>query len=282
LAGYAPCQPFSSLLKRNKKKNKKNKMKKDSRVSLLSQFGKLIFKIKPDFVFVENVPGLKNGRGKKVFKRFENKLKKGKYSFISEIVDTKDYGVPQRRKRLVLLASRHGNVEIPETTHGESEDGKLSYVTVKDAIKKFPIIRAGTKHEEIKNHEARTLSNKNKERLGYIKINGGSRTDLPRRLVLECHEKHKGHTDAYGRMRWDEVAPALTCKCTSLSNGRFGHPSQTRAISVREAAALQTFRDNYTFYGSLTDNSKWVGNAVPVRFAKKFGCYFIDLAEELK
>jgi len=260
LAGCAPCQPFSRLLRKNKRE--------DSRANLLLQFGRLVSEVRPDFVFVENVPGLKNGKGKMIFSQFEGILKKERYFFISNILDAKDYGVPQKRKRLVLLASRHFEIGIPPATHGLLDKNRLPYVTVKDAIARFPIIRAGDKHKDIPNHECRDLSELNKKRLKHIKKNGGTRLDLPKRLRLKCHKKHNGHTDVYGRMKWDDVSPTLTCKCNSISNGRFGHPTQLRAISVREAAALQTFQDNYIFYGNMSENSKWVGNAVPPLFAR--------------
>lgn len=259
LAGCAPCQPFSSMLRAREKE--------DKRKNLLLEFGRLISEIEPDFVFVENVPGLKNGKGKNIFKLFEDIIKKAEYFFISDILDAKDYGVPQKRRRLVLLASKHNEVKIPKKTHGP-ENGKLPYETVRKTILKYPVIRAGSKHKKIINHDARALSELNIERLKYIGKDGGTRIDLPENLRLECHKKHSGHTDVYGRMKWDDVSPTLTCKCTSLSNGRFGHPTQTRAISVREAAAIQTFKDNYIFYGTLIENSKWVGNAVPPLFAK--------------
>ncbi len=260
LAGCAPCQPFSRLLRKNKRD--------DSRVNLLLQFGRLVSEVRPDFVFVENVPGLKNGKGKIIFSQFEDILKKEGYSFISDILDAKDYGVPQKRKRLVLLASRHFEIGIPPATYGLPDKSKLPYVTVRDVIARFPIIRAGGKHKEVPNHECRDLSALNKKRLKHIKKNGGTRLDLPKRLRLKCHKKHNGHTDVYGRMKWDDVSPTLTCKCNSISNGRFGHPTQLRAISVREAAALQTFKDTYFFYGNMSENSKWVGNAVPPLFAR--------------
>src|SRR3989338_1233730 len=262
LAGCAPCQPFSSMLKVTGKKKKR-----DSRGNLLLEFGRLIIAVKPDFVFAENVPGLKNGKGKRIFRKFERILEKEGYRFVSDTLDAKDYGVPQKRRRLVLLASLHGQVTIPYPTHGTHKKATLRYITVQDAIKRFPVIRAGSRHKKIVNHETRDLSDLNKKRLRYIKKNGGSRTDLPGRLALKCHKDHEGHTDVYGRMKWEELAPTLTCKCTSLSNGRFGHPSQLRAISVREAAALQTFNDDYIFYGNISENTRWVGNAVPPRFA---------------
>jgi DNA (cytosine-5)-methyltransferase 1 len=274
LAGCAPCQPFSSLLRDGKKR--------DVRKNLLIQFGRLISEIRPDFVFVENVPGLKNGKGKRIFKQFENILTKEGYFFVSDMLDAKNYGIPQKRRRLVLLASLHCEISIPTGAHGRGKD-KLPYVTVREAISKYPRIKAGGADKIVANHITRSLREINLERLRHIRKNGGTRHDLPERLKLDCHKNHDGHTDVYGRMKWDQYAPALTCKCTSISNGRFGHPSQLRGISIREAAALQTFKDDYVFYGnSLTDNTKWVGNAVPPLFARKIIEPIVNISNSLR
>lgn len=272
LAGCAPCQPFSSLLREGKTR--------DIRKNLLLAFGRLVSEIRPDFVFAENVPGLKKGKGKEIFRKFEDILRKEDYYFVSDLLDAKDYGVPQKRRRLVLLSSLHGDVSIPESTHGKN---KIPYVTVREAISGYPRIKAGRIHKKVVNHTTRALSEINLERMRYIKKDGGTRRDLPERLRLECHKNHDGHTDVYGRMKWDACAPALTCKCTSISNGRFGHPSQLRGISVREAAALQTFRDDYVFYSeTLSDNTKWVGNAVPPLFASKIITEIVNTAQRLR
>ena len=267
LAGCAPCQPFSSI---NKSENKK-----DIRTNLLLEFGRLVEETQPDFIIVENVPGLKN-KGKHILQQFEHVLKKLKYHYIYDTLNVKDFGVPQKRKRFILLASKHGNVALPSPTHGFDSPDKKPYVTVRETISKYPPITAGGKYSRVPNHRASNLSEKNKMRLKQVTKDGGSRTDWSKDLELECHKEHCGHTDVYGRMSWDDVAPTLTCRCTSLSNGRFGHPTQTRAISVREAAALQTFRDDYIFYAPMTVARKWVGNAVPVKFAKVFGDYLIE------
>lgn len=270
LAGCAPCQPFSNI----NQKDKEN----DKRKSLILQVGRLITRLKPDFILIENVPGLKNGKGKHIFDEFEAILDKEGYSYTSKVLDAKDYGVPQKRRRLILLGSKITPLEMPEPTHGPQGSDKKPYRTVEETISKYPPISAGKEDPSVPNHRARQLSELNKLRLKHIRKDGGSRSDLPKRLVLECHNSHKGHGDVYGRMAWKSVAPTLTCKCTSISNGRFGHPSQTRGISLREAAALQTFSDNYIFYGAFTEATKWVGNAVPVEFTRVFGDYFISLA----
>jgi DNA (cytosine-5)-methyltransferase 1 len=261
LAGCAPCQPFSLI-------NQSNKEEGD-RKDLLLQFGRLIKETAPDFIFMENVPGLMNGRGKHIFKKFISILEKEKYHYDYGVLNTMNYGVPQRRRRLVLVASKFSEIKIPE--------GSKKIVKLKDVLKKYPILKAGEKNNEFLNHDARGVSDLNLKRLKLIPKNGGSRTDLPNELILECHKKHKGHADVYGRMNFEDVSPTLTCKCTCISNGRFGHPTQNRAISVREAAAIQTFPDDYEFFGNMGQNTKWVGNAVPVKFAGVFGKHFIKL-----
>ena len=264
LAGCAPCQPFSLI-------NRKG-IEGDDRRNLVLKFGRLIRETLPDFVFMENVPGLVNGKGKVIFKKFLAILDNYKYFYDYKVLNVADYGVPQRRKRLVLIASKGIKVKIPGNLSSDN------IVTLKEILTKYPPIKAGEKHPGISNHEARGLSELNLERLQRIRKNGGSRTDLPSEFILKCHKKHKGHTDVYGRMSFDNLAPTLTCKCTSISNGRFGHPTQNRAISVREAAAIQTFPDDYEFYGNMSENTRWVGNAVPVMFARAFGEYFINLS----
>ncbi|PIN89357.1 DNA (cytosine-5-)-methyltransferase [Candidatus Pacearchaeota archaeon CG10_big_fil_rev_8_21_14_0_10_34_76] len=270
LAGCAPCQPFSLI-------NQKE-IGNDERKNLVLKFGKLIEETLPDFVFMENVPGLVNGKGEKIFKKFLGTLDESGYNYDFKILNVMNYGVPQRRKRLVVVASKKSKIKIPESMEEFSKKNS-NVIKLREVLGKYPPIIAGEKHSKIPNHEARGLSKINLNRLKLTRKNGGSRTDLPKEYILECHKKHKGHTDVYGRMSFDNVSPTLTCKCTSISNGRFGHPTQNRAISVREAAAIQTFPDDYVFYGNMTDNTKWVGNAVPVKFAKVFGEYFINLAK---
>lgn len=181
----------------------------------------------------------------------------------------KNFGVPQNRRRLILIASRTIIPVFPEATHG---DGLLPFVTVRDAIHAFPAIEAGQTNEEVANHRAAGLSATNLRRIIATPHDGGGRVDWPANLVLDCHANgHTGHTDVYGRMAWNNVSPTLTSKCFSISNGRFGHPEQNRAISLREAAALQSFPDDYVFEGSMQEIGKQIGNAVPVLLAQRIG-----------
>ena len=263
LAGCAPCQPFSKHVMDSKW---------DGRRSLIRSMGALIEEILPEYVMVENVPRFGNSSNthRAYFIRV---LERNGYCIDEGMVNAVDYGVPQMRKRYVLLASRSDKIKIPDSTHGT---GARGYATVKDTIQRFPEIGAGESLPNVVNHTAPRLSKKNTDRVSKIPKDGGSRRDLSRDLWPECHQNHDGHTDTYGRMHWDKPAPTLTCRCTSLSNGRFGHPKQNRAISVREAAALQTFPDDYVFYSYKTANARHIGNAVPVLMAQKIGEAIVD------
>ena len=152
--------------------------------------------------------------------------------------------------------------------------------TVRDAIAKFPEISAGGHNDSVPNHQASALSAINLERIQHTPHSGGDRRSWPPRLILKCHNNgHTGHTDVYGRMDWDKVAPTLTARCYSLSNGRYGHPTQDRAISLREAAALQSFSDEYVFYGTFVSIGRQIGNAVPVKMAEAMGKYIVRSAK---
>jgi len=262
LSGCAPCQPFSS---------QRRSENEHADVNLLIEFGRIVDTIKPAHILVENVPGLL-GKGKTVIDYFISILDKNGYFYDYRIVNAKDYGVPQNRRRLVVIASRFFQPIIPAGMYGK---GGLPYVTVRDAIAHYPPIKAGESHTTIPNHVASSLSKMNLKRIKATPHSGGDRRSWPLELVLKCHKNgHAGHTDVYGRMDWDKEAPTLTAKCYSLSNGRYGHPEQNRAISLREAAALQSFGDNYVFYGSsIVSIGKQIGNAVPVKMAEELAKY---------
>lgn len=267
LSGCAPCQPFSS----------QRRLKSEHvDTNLLQEFGRVVEKIKPAHIFVENVPGLK-GKGKEIFDSFILLLKNNGYFYDFDIVNAKDYGVPQNRKRLVIIASRFFQPIIPEGIYGK---GEIPYVSVRDAIGHYPSIEAGESDEAFPNHVSASLSELNLKRINATPHSGGDRSSWSSDLILDCHKNgHKGHTDVYGRMDWQKVAPTLTARCYSLSNGRYGHPEQNRAISLREAAALQSFDDDYIFYGNITFIGKQIGNAVPVKMAEEFAKYILRNAE---
>ncbi len=186
--------------------------------------------------------------------------------------------MPQNRKRVILLGTRIKNIRLkfPEPTHGD-EDSLKPKVTVRQAIGNLPAISFGEKHASDTMHTAANLSDLNLERLKITPANGGGWKNWPDNLKLACHikEGRTGHGDVYGRMRWDEPAPTLTAGCTAISKGRFGHPEQNRAISLREAVRLQSFPDSYVFEGTFTNISNQIGNAVPPLLAK-------NIAETLK
>ena len=267
--GCAPCQPFS------KQNTTLPEPDKDDRVPLLLEFLRFIQGCKPDIVFVENVPGIqKLRRDAEPLSGFLRGLREAGYEKPAcAPVSLKRYGVPQGRRRLLLLASRHGLLELPTETHGPSS-AKPDFETVRDWIGHLPAIAAGEAHDDIPNHRAARLSKLNLARIRSTP-EGGGHGDWSERLRLECHRKTHGYTDVYGRMSWDRPASGLTTRCISYSNGRFGHPEQDRAISVREAACLQTFPMDFQFSGSQGAMARQIGNAVPVRLATVVGHHVI-------
>jgi DNA (cytosine-5)-methyltransferase 1 len=266
-SGCAPCQPFT--------KQNTQKPDNDGRRTLLGEFQRFVEYYRPEFVFIENVPGLQKVKGEDgPLNKFNKKLKEMGYSIESKVIASYDYGVPQQRRRFVLLASRLGKMDFCPKTHGIGTDNP-DYSTVREWIGNLPPISAGEMHPTIPNHRAAALSSLNLERIRAIS-EGGDRRDWPEHLRLNCHTgSYKGHTDVYGRMRWGSPASGLTTRCISLSNGRFGHPEQDRAISVREAACLQTFPLDFEFTGSLNSMARQIGNAVPVRLAECFCHHFM-------
>lgn len=261
LSACAPCQPYTNF-------HRKSSRRAEQR-TLLLRLLPFIDQLEPDFVFVENVPGLHKVPGASTFNRFVAALQRRGFQVTWRIVDCRSYGVPQRRRRLVMLASALGELTVPPATHGQ-KPGLLPPSTVKDWIGHYPPIADGEVHAEIPNHQAAKLTDLNLRRIQATPPAGG-RADWPEALRLDCHREHRGHSDVYGRMSWDAAAPVLTTKCTSLSNGRYGHPEQHRPISVREAAALQTFPDDFRFVGRIKSATRQVGNAVPVLLAHAVG-----------
>ena len=269
--GCAPCQPFT------KQNTTRRPQEADDRLSLLSYFATLVEQCGPDIVFVENVPGLHRfDHGSQTFGGFLQRLKLAGYSYDYKLVPLKRYGIPQNRSRLVLLAmaGRYGQIKLPPETNGPNA-ANPRYQTVRDWIGDFPPIVAGAEHPDIPNHRAAKLSAKNLHRVRATP-EGGGHASWPKELQLPCHKKTPGYSDVYGRMSWDLPASGLTTRCISYSNGRFGHPEQDRAISVREAASLQTFPLDFRFKGSLTSMARQIGNAVPVHLAKIMGLHVIE------
>lgn len=261
LAGCAPCQPFSSYT------TKASKRKKDW--NLLSEFANLITAIEPEIVTMENVPRLESHG---VFEEFLDALKRANYRYRHNIVRCAEYGVPQRRRRLVLLASRFGDIELVPATHSKSQ-----FVTVQDSIQDLEEIKAGGVSESDPLHKSSGLSRRNLERIRQSKP-GGTWRDWDTGLRADCHAKSTGKTyqSVYGRMRWNELAPTLTTQFHGFGNGRFGHPVQNRAISLREGALLQTFPREYSFIAKdepvrISSIARLIGNAVPVKIGEAIG-----------
>lgn len=263
LVGCCPCQTFSQHTIKNKISDG------DERSILLYQFLRLIKASKPDFISMENVPRLRNYP---VFKDFVNGLKEEGYFVYYRLVNCPRYGIPQKRVRLVLLASREKIKLIPET-HKPS-----NYVTIKQVIGNLAHIRAGGVSPTDRLHTARKLSCINKERIRQSK-QGGTWLDWDKNLRSKCHKKRKGlsYKSVYGRMRWDASSPTITTQFYSYGTGRFGHPSQNRAISLREGAILQTFPENYKFFAeddsdiNFKQIGRHIGNAVPIKLGIVIG-----------
>lgn len=244
------------------------------------QFLKFVRAHAPEYVFVENVAGIQGLDSRTgLLGEFTRELRRNGYEWDDGQILSQNYGVPQRRCRYVLIASRFGKIEIPATTHGPKSANRRRYRTVEDVIRGLPVLAAGGEDVADPMHRAAKLEPINLERIRCCQ-EGEGREKWPSHLRLPCHDGHRGHSDVYGRMSWKSPASALTTRCNSLSNGRFGHPEQDRAISVREAALLQTFPRRYMFCGSMTSMARQIGNAVPPRLAEVFGRHFVKHFEE--
>lgn len=266
LVGCAPCQPFSNYTLNVDKS-------KDNRWRLLENFSKIIEDINPDIISMENVPQLMNFKKAPVFENFVKKLNENKYSVWYKIVYAPDYGIPQKRKRLVLLASKFGEISLIPQTHNPQ-----NYVTVKDTIGNLEKIQAGESCSHDFFHRAPDLTEINLKRIRQSKPGGSWKTDWDHNLILNCHNNSTGKSygSVYGRMRWNEPSPTMTTFCTGIGNGRFGHPEQDRAISLREASLLQSFPLEYKFVKSkenlsVKKASQHIGNAVPPKLGEVIG-----------
>ena len=261
---------FRSPFSRHQKDKYNRKKHKDWK--LLYQFARLVEEVKPQIVSMENVPELVK---EQVFMDFLNKLKAQNYNVIYKIVNAADYGVPQRRKRLLLLASSKKPIKFIEPTHKKA-------VTVREVIAGLSQVGAGEPNNIDKLHVAASLSKMNLDRIRHS-IPGGTWRDWPEELVLNCHRKKTGqsYSSVYGRMYWDDVAPTITTQFIGYGTGRFGHPEQDRALTLREGAMLQTFPVNYSFVSEgegvvLKNIARHIGNAVPPRLGEIIGLSIIE------
>ncbi|SUA59159.1 Modification methylase HaeIII [Oligella ureolytica] len=251
IAGCPPCQGFSKIGRKNKAIDSQ-----DERNELIDDFARIVFALQPKTIMMENVPGLADY---KKFHQFKKSLHNHGYKFRTEVLNVADYGVPQRRHRLILLASKNkkpslANIITDNKTVRDSIFGLKQVGSSGDALHDFPEKRTEKVMKIIK----------------LIPKDGGSRSSLPVSLQLACHQRSAGFNDVYGRMAWDEPSPTITGGCTNPSKGRFLHPEEDRAITMREAAILQSFPIDYQFNikhgkGAI---SQMIGNALPPIFIK--------------
>ena len=265
LVGCAPCQPFSQM----SVKRGEQSIKEDEKYNLLLEFARMIKAVQPTVVSMENVPKI----GKtEIFDDFLKTLKEeGYYTDGGHVVYCPDYGIPQNRHRFVLLASKLGEIQLIPHTH------KRQDVTIRPFIENLPPIAAGEICPSDPMHRAAHLSEKNLKRI-KASTPGGSWHDWPEELRCECHKKDTGktYTSVYGRMQWDAIGPTMTTQFHCYGTGRYGHPEQDRALSLREGALLQTFPMEYSFINPdvpvvMKDIARHIGNAVPVRLGEIIG-----------
>lgn len=269
LAGCAPCQPFSTYSQSRKSS--------DDRWKLLQEFQRLVEEVKPEIVTMENVRGLEK---QPVWGDFVSSLKSIGYHTDFQVVDCSEFEVPQSRKRLVLIGSLLGPIEL----EGRSD----VRVSVKQAIGALSRLEAGEADPKDPLHVAASLSPTNLKRIAASKP-GGTWRDWPEDLRAPCHIRETGKTypAVYGRMEWDKPAPTMTTQCYGFGNGRFGHPEQARAISLREAAIIQSFPKDYRFLekGEKVSFSKFgtlIGNAVPPKLGEAIGKTIVQHLERIR
>lgn len=265
LAGCAPCQPFSTY-------NQGKDTTKDKKWPLLYHFSRLIKEVQPELVTMENVPDVIKHQ---VYHDFIEELEKLGYMVTAQEVACVQYGVPQTRRRHVILASKIGKIQLIEPTHQKP-------VCVKEVIADLEPLVSGQRSTTDPLHVVAKLSELNLERIRASKA-GGTWRDWPEELRADCHKKDSGksYPSVYGRMEWNKPAPTMTTLCYGFGNGRFGHPEQDRAISLREAALFQTFPKHYQFASKdrpivFKTVGRMIGNAVPVRLGEIVGLSFMQ------
>lgn len=263
LAGGPPCQGFSV--------QRTIGGDSDERNLLIDDYAQLISELMPKFFLLENVVGITGKRGIETLNRFKAKMVELGYYCHQKVVDAQSFGVPQRRKRLIIVGEYNVSGKLDFEWPMENV---LPKKTVRDTIAHLPPPPSdGSEYPSIKNHRADKLSKKNLERIMALKP-GQAREDLPESLVADCHKLDAdkiGHRNVYGRMEWDDVAPTITARFDSFTRGKFGHPEQHRSISLREGALLQTFPEDYEFIGNKVEVARQIGNAVPVKLAEILG-----------
>ncbi|MEZ2329681.1 DNA cytosine methyltransferase [Mesorhizobium sp. RCC_202] len=262
--GCSPCQFWSKI--------RTDRSRSVRTAFLLKQFQKFLRAFRPGFVVVENVPGLYRRKDNAILRDFIAFLADEGYNFADGIVNANHYGVPQNRMRYLLIASR---VKTVTTLPAPSESGSLNVRDFLGLHNGFPSIAAGHRDQTKFLHTTLGLSEKNLRRIQMTPPDGGDRSswaDDPNLQIDAYRGRDKIFRDVYGRMSWSRPAPTITTRFTSLSNGRFGHPDEPRAISVREGATLQTFPKDYRFVSSSLEGlARQIGNAVPPALARHIG-----------
>jgi DNA (cytosine-5)-methyltransferase 1 len=278
LVGCPPCQGFSSLTFKNKNEDERN--------LLVLEFLRIAEELRPRVVMMENVPGLAK-RGNHLFELVVNGLRSLNYNVNFDVLQVADYGVPQRRRRLVMIAALDIDIQLPKPRYARQQSkGRRPWKTLRNAIGHIQqvyrisevndIPNAYEKYSNVNWNVARDLSEINLARIRTIRA-GETRYAIPEHLRPNCHKNNNGFANVYGRLSWDEPSVTITRGCTTLSMGRFGHPDQDRALSVREAAILQTFPRRYKFVAnSIEKASILVGNAFPCLLARKLGRHIMS------
>jgi len=264
LVGCAPCQTFSKHTQKNKNRSS------DQRWTLLHEFSRLVKGVAPHVVSMENVPELQKYD---VFGNFVGNLERLGYSVSCEVAKCEYYGIPQTRRRLVLLASKLGDITLIPETHGSPDRFK----TLADVIGRMPALQAGDICAGDTIHRTAVLSELNRRRMQQS-LPGGTWRDWDEKLLPTCFTKESGTTysGVYGRLRWNKPASTMTTQFYAYGTGRFGHPSQDRALSLREGGMLQTFPKKYRFVKPgdtvfMKQVGRHIGNAVPVRLGEVIG-----------
>lgn len=262
LIGCAPCQGFSAH-------RKKDHRGPDGRNTLVGRFAEIAVAMQPKLIIMENVPDLLAKKHWVHYKAFKDTVEAAGYHIAVKILNMADYGTPQARFRTVLLASRDFIPTLPEPVFTPSQ-----YRTVRDAIGKLPPLEAGGKDPDDPMHITSKHRKETIEILKQVPKNGGNR---PRGVGPACLDKVDGFYDVYGRLAWDKPAVTITARCRTPSCGRFVHPEQDRGLSVREAALLQGFPEDFYFEGPFDDKYKQIGNAVSPIFSTRLAGHVLTM-----